>query len=185
VDRINKERGDAAGDEQSTRTKLGYLLEWRLIVYGVLFGAATFPSYAFAYFLPVILSGGGYSTELALILSMPPNLFASIWIFVSAWASDKYKARSIIIVMNAILCIVGLLILGFAPSIGARYVGSFLGIAGCQANLPGVLALQANNILGHSKRAVGSAMIVGFGGVGGILASVSFAQRDFPRYLPG
>lgn len=52
VDRINAERGDAEADEVDTRTKLGFLLEWRLIVYGILFGAATFPSYAFACQLP-------------------------------------------------------------------------------------------------------------------------------------
>lgn len=66
-----------------------------------------------------------------------------------------------------------------------RYFGSFLAIAGCQANVPAVLTYGANNVLTHSKRALNSAMIVGFGGIGGIFASLVYRQKDFPKYLPG
>jgi hypothetical protein len=83
--------------------------------------------------------------------------------------------------------------MAFGKVIEARYFGSFLAIAGCQgtlrspraflrpcsypnspsaANVPAVLAYQANNILSHSKRAVSSAVVIGFGGVGGIFASL-------------
>ena len=54
-----------------------------------------------------------------------------------------------------------------------------------QANVPAVLAYQSNNIRSHSKRAVHSALVIGFGGIGGILASTVFRQVDFPKYLPG
>jgi len=39
--------------------------------------------------------------------------------------------------------------------------------------------------LSHSKKAVASAIVVGMGGVGGIMASTVFRQADYPRYLPG
>jgi hypothetical protein len=66
----------------------------------------------------------------------------------------------------------GLFIMAFAGKIGPRYFGAFLAIGGCQSNVPAVLAYQANNILTYSKRAVTSAVVIGFGGMGGIFAYV-------------
>ena len=44
---------------------------------------------------------------------------------------------------------------------------------------------SANNTISHSKRTVSTAMIVSFGGLGGIFATTVFRQIDFPRYLMG
>ena len=44
---------------------------------------------------------------------------------------------------------------------------------------------SANNITAQSKRAVSTAIIVAFGGVGGIFATTVFRERDFPKYIPG
>lgn len=40
-------------------------------------------------------------------------------------------------------------------------------------------------MLTHSKRALSSCLTIGFGGIGGIFASLVYRQKDFPRYLPG
>ncbi|KAG5651625.1 hypothetical protein H0H81_008002 [Sphagnurus paluster] len=45
--------------------------------------------------------------------------------------------------------------------------------------------LSSNNITSHTKRAVSTAMIISFGGIGGIFATTVFRQADFPKYLPG
>ena len=44
---------------------------------------------------------------------------------------------------------------------------------------------SANNVVSHSKRSVSSAIIVAFGGVGGIFATTAFRQVDSPQYIPG
>lgn len=56
---------------------------------------------------------------------------------------------------------------------------------GCQGNIPAVLAYQSNNIRLQSKRSVGSALQIGFGAVGGIIASTSFREQDAPKYVNG
>jgi hypothetical protein len=66
-----------------------------------------------------------------------------------------------------------------------RYFGSFLGLMGCQANIPAILTYQSNNIRLASKRSVTTAIVVGCGGMGGLMAGLVFRQVDFPRYLPG
>ncbi|KAM0790156.1 hypothetical protein ACM66B_005475 [Microbotryomycetes sp. NB124-2] len=185
TDRINIDRGDAEPDALTASKFFKHACDFKLWVFGLCFCFSTMPAYAFSYFLPVILAGGGYSTELSLCLSAPPYVFAAIYTFVGATIADKYRMRAPVIIFNALFCTVGLFVMGFAKQLGVRYFGSFLAIAGCQANVPAVLAYQANNILRHSKRAVASAIVIGLGGVGGIFASLVYRQKDFPRYLPG
>lgn len=83
-----------------------------------------------------------------------------------------------------------------------RYFGVFLTTAGANANIPAVMAYQvrtvhsgksfwltvsdqANNIRGQWKRAFCSALLVGFGGIGGIAGSLVFRSQDAPEYRPG
>jgi len=60
----------------------------------------------------------------------------------------------------------------FHPKNAVRFAGAFIGSTGAQGNVPAILAYQSNNIRGQSKRAYASALQVGFGGIGGIIASV-------------
>ena len=127
----------------------------------------------------------GYTAGVANLLSAPPVFFAVFSAFSFAWLADKYHLRFPVIAAQAVICIIGLTITAYHPSNAVRYFGIFLGNAGCQGNVPAVLAYQSNNIRNQSKRAVGSALQVGFGTIGGILASTTFREQDAPKYLPG
>ncbi|BGP01810.1 Major facilitator superfamily domain-containing protein [Rhodotorula toruloides] len=185
VDRVNADRGDALPDGATAAKVLKHLADFKIWLFGLCFCFATTGSYAFAFFLPVILAGGGYDTKTSLLLSAPPYAAAAIYTAVVAHYSDKTRRRAPFIAGSAILCSVGLLILAYAKPLGVRYFGAFFTIMGCQSNVPGVLAYGSTNVLSHSKKAVNSAIIVGLGGVGGIMASTIFRQADYPKYIPG
>lgn len=185
IARVNLDRGDAEADKFTVSKGLKHACDLKLWAFGLIFLCSTMPAYAFSYFLPVILSGGGYDRKLSLCLSAPPYVFAAIYTFISAVVSDKRKNRAIPIAISAVVCTVGLVIMAYAKPLGVRYFGSFLAIAGAQSNVPAALTYQANNVRSHSKRAVSSAICVGCGGVGGIFASLVYRQVDYPRYLPG
>ena len=185
--RIDRDRKDSDVDPM-TWGKVGkHLSDWKLWVYAFLFMSSTTPSYAFAYFLPVILKEGmGYSTLISQVMSAPPYIFAVIVAFAVAWWADKTRMRAPFIAGQAVCTIVGLVLTGYAiENNGARYFGAFLGIAGCTGNVPACLAYQSNNIRTNSKRSVGSALQIGFGSIGGIIASTVFRSQDAPRYIPG
>lgn len=99
--------------------------------------------------------------------------------------ADKIRNRASSVIVNALFCIVGLPILAFTENNGARYFGVFLATIGANANIPAILTYQANNIRGQWKRALCSATLVGFGGIGGIIGSTVFRQVDAPQYEPG
>jgi hypothetical protein len=118
-------------------------------------------------------------------LVAPPYLFAGILMYCVSWLGDRYKMRAAVININCLICMIGLPIMGFHSSPSVRYFGVFLGVAGSNANIPSLMAYQANNIRGQWKRAFCSATLTGFGGIGGIAGSLIFRTQDSPDYMPG
>lgn len=140
---------------------------------------------AMAYFLPIILADGlGFGVGASLCLSAPPWFFAAILMFATSWAGDKYRRRVPVLLFNACLAIIGLPLMGFAKHSGVRLLGAFLTVGGANANVPAVMAWQANNIRGQWTRAFSSALLVAFDGLGGIVSSLVFGTGA-PLYRPG
>jgi len=119
------------------------------------------------------------------LLAAPPVVVAVISALVFAYLSDKFHLRGPFIAVQCLMVIVGLMITAYHKDHRAKYFGIFLGQAGCQGNIPAILAYHSNNIRLQSKRVVASALQIGFGAAGGILASTTFLQQDAPRYLAG
>lgn len=185
LQRIEDDRGDSVDDPLTWAKFVHHLGDIRLWAYASMFMSTTMPAYAFSYFLPVILLGMGYSPGAANALAAPPAIVAMFTAFGFAWLGDKYRVRAPVIATQSILAIVGLMIVAYSTNNGARYFGTFLGVCGCQGNVPAILAYQSNNIRGQSKRSVGSALQIGFGAIGGIIASTTFKEADAPRYVTG
>ncbi|KAL8917054.1 MAG: hypothetical protein Q9208_008170 [Pyrenodesmia sp. 3 TL-2023] len=187
IARVNQDRGDADLEKFSVKKWLGGATDWKIWAYGLCFGCATTVSYALAYFLPIILNQGlRYDTGTAQCLIAPPYAFAALVMIATGWFGDKYHQRGICVAFNAVLCIIGLAVMGWAYGDNrARYFGVFFATAGANANVPSVLTYQANNIRGQWKRAFCSATLVGLGALGGIVGSTVFRSQDSPTYIPG
>ncbi|KAE8181918.1 hypothetical protein CF336_g8735, partial [Tilletia laevis] len=92
--------------------------------------------------------------------------------------ADRTGYRSPVIIFNATLLAVGLALVAFVKDNDVRYFGVFLGVAGCNANVPAVISHSQVNIRQQSKRAYTSALIVAGGGLGGILSALVFREKD-------
>ncbi|KAF4548421.1 MFS-type transporter-like protein 76 [Elsinoe fawcettii] len=186
VRKVEADRGDVALEPFTIGRFLRGGADWKIWVFALMFCFSTTVSYALAYFLPIILRAGmGFSVGEAQCLVAPPFVFAGIWMYACGWFGDKYRLRSPVIAMNALLQVIGLCVMGYGGSNGAKYFGTFLACAGANCSVPAILTYQANNIRGQWKRAFCSASLVGFGGIGGIIGSLVFRPQDSPRYLPG
>lgn len=183
--RIDLDRGDSKPDPLNFNRLGFHLKDFKLWVFALMFMSTTMPAYALAYFSPVIVRSMGYSVGVTHLLGVPPVVFAVISSLLISWASDKYKKRAPAIAFQCIIGIVGLMMTAYCKGNIARYWGLFFGFAGCQGNIPSILAYQSNNIRMQSKRSVGSALQIGFGAIGGIMGSTVFRQQDAPRYIPG
>lgn len=183
--RLDRDRGDATPDPL-TWSKFGrHLQDFKLWAFALMFMSTAMAAYALAYFAPVIIYGMGYAAGTANALSAPPVAFAVVIALIVSWFSDRYRKRSPAIVFNCCVGITGLMMTAYAQDDMVRYGGLFLGQAGCQGNVPTILAYQSNNIRMQSKRSVGSALQIGFGAIGGILGSTVFFESESPRYPTG
>jgi hypothetical protein len=94
--------------------------------------------------------------------------------------------RGLMIIFNAICIIVGTAMYSQLPNNqrAARFAGLFIATGGGNANVPLILAWQAVSIRAQSKRAFCSALTVAFGGVGGILGSTLFFNKEARQGYP-
>ncbi|KAK8046181.1 phthalate transporter [Apiospora saccharicola] len=184
IRRVNSDRGDAITAPFSLLEFLKPAKDFKVWVFAMIFFCVTTIGYSINYFLPIILLGMGDVAE-AQCLVLPPWVFTGLFMYGQAWIGDRYRLRGPIIAFNAVLAIVGLVVMAFHDHSPVRYFGVSLVVAGASGNTPPVLTYQANNIRGHWKRAFCSATLVGAGGVGGIAGALVFRSQDQPNYLPG
>ncbi|KAJ5721365.1 uncharacterized protein N7483_009299 [Penicillium malachiteum] len=186
VRRIDDDRKDGHPEAFSLKKFLKPALDLKIWAFAMIFFCLTTVTYAIAYFLPIILrSGMGFDIGQSQCLVAPPYVFAGIVMYTGAWIGDKYHIRGPVLIANALLAIIGLPMMGFAKGNATRYAGVFLTVAGANANIPSCMAYQANNVRGQWMRAFSSATLVGFGGLGGIVSSLVFRDKDAPGYRPG
>lgn len=183
--RINEDRGDALPDEITIKKVLHHMSDWTLWAYGVLFMLAVMPNYATGYFLPIILAGMGYDRKGTLVRSAMPSIAAIPVIVAVGWLSDRYQNRALFITALVLLSILGCSLTAWHSDNGIRYFGAFLTYMASVAGGPTIVAYSSNNVVGHSKRAVQTAMLVACGSVGGIMAATVFRNQDRPKYIPG
>ncbi|KAF5380625.1 hypothetical protein D9615_004540 [Tricholomella constricta] len=185
LDRVEKDRGDSLPDEMTWAKIRLHMSDWTMWAFAMMFLCATMPAYAIGFFVTIILSSMGYSVRDALLLSAPPSVFAAMCCFGFAYISDRTRKRALLIAIQTVFTIIGLFITAYAKNNGARYLGLFIANGGASACVPGVLSYNANNVVSHTKRSVSTAVIIAFGGIGGIFATTVYRQVDYPRYLNG
>ncbi|KAJ4293575.1 hypothetical protein N0V90_008858 [Kalmusia sp. IMI 367209] len=185
LDRIDRDRGDSQPDKLTRSKFLKHVANWELWAYGFMFLTCSAPIYAFAYFIQIILGTIVNSTAVVFLLCAPPYLFSIIWTVGCAWLADRSHLRMPWMVGNAAITFAGLLITAYSANSGARYFGVFLGVSGCNANLPTIIAFQSNNVRSDSRRSVANGVQLLFAAIGGIYASTTFMQKEYPTYRTG
>lgn len=144
------------------------------------------PSYGYAYFAATIINQMGYTAESANQHSVYPWLAAFGLNNVVSFISDKSKLRLPFALGSCVIAIIGLaLILGEKYDPQARYAGCFLAASGLYTAMPLLVCWSSLNFGGHLRKSVGTAWQIGFGNIGGIIATFIFLQKDAPVYRPG
>lgn len=109
------------------------LIEWKIGLYAIMYFVAASSVYSLAFFAPIILRESlGFTYVKAQLLSSPPYVFAIFASIAGAWVSDKIKMRWPVMVFQAIVAIVGLIVMLYAQPPAARYFGLFLATYGTQ-----------------------------------------------------
>jgi MFS family permease len=183
---VEEQGGSGHGRKTTFKDVVGVFKDYKIVVGGFMYFGLIVPAYGYAYFAPTIIQTFKYSPVQTQLHSVPPWAAAFGWSMILAWFSDRARHRYGFIMFSMCLAIVGFgLMLSTSVSNAVKYAALHLLTSGVYGSMPIIVCWFNLNLGGHLRRSVGSAWQVGFGNIGGIIATYSFLAKDKPRYIPG
>lgn len=142
---------------------------------------------AMSFFLPTVLNEYGWKAKEAQVHTIPVYVFTLCLTLILSWFSDRIRHRYGFIMFCCLLATIGYGMLLNVENLsrGAKYAACFLIAAGGICSGPLSIVFLSNNLAGHLKRSVGSALQVSFAGFAGIIGSAMFKQKEAPIYRTG
>lgn len=190
--------GNADGNEGEEAAKMDHLdstawkrilWDWKIYIGSFIYIGITVSGYATALFIPSIVTSLGHTGIQAQIHSIPVWAVSAVVALLVSILTDKLRHRYTFILIGTLLASIGYIILlcQTSPHVSEKvaYMAVFFVTMGTYIVQPVTIVWMANNLAGHYKRAIGLAIQVGFGNIGGIIASNVFNTKYAPRYVVG
>jgi MFS family permease len=185
--RLQVDQGRSAAERKITIRDIGRVFkDYKVILGGFMYFGMIVPAYGYAFFAPTILATYGYSAIETQLHSVPPWACAFAFAMIVATFSDFTKHRFLFTLIPISVAIAGFAILiSVHHNKHVEYAGLFLVAMGAYSAMPVIVCWFNMNLGGHHRRAVGTAWQVGFGNIGGIIATYAFISTDAPYYKNG
>ncbi|CAB4387090.1 unnamed protein product [Rhizophagus irregularis] len=186
ISRLKYDAGKAHTTHFDKKQIYAALTDWKVYLAMLHLGVSCITFFSFALFIPTIVNGMGFDFIKSQLLSVPPFFCAGIATVIVAILSDRKRIRSPFIIICSLIAIIGYILL-IVPSIGipGKYAGACIVGSGLSPIIITSITWLTNNIAGHAKRAIATAMVMMFANLGGALASQVYRQKDFPHYTYG
>ena len=153
--------------------------DYKIFLGGFMYFGLIVPAYGYAYFAPSIIRGYGYSPIQTQLHSVPPWAAAFGFSMLVATCSDALRHRFLFTILPICVSIAGFaILLSVHYDTHVMYGALFLVTSGTYSAMPIIVCWFTMNLGGHHRRAVGSGWIIGFGNIGGIIATYAFQQSD-------
>lgn len=185
--RLQADQGRSAAERQITLRDVGRVFrDVKIFLGGLMYFGMVVPAYGYAYFAPGIIGTYGYSPIQTQLHSVPPWACAFAFSMLIAACSDFARHRFAFALAPIAIAVVGFAIqLTVHHNPDVQYLGLFLVAMGAYSAMPVIVCWFNMNLGGHHRRAVGSAWQVGFGNIGGIIATYAFLPDDAPEFRKG
>lgn len=172
-------------DEYHIKYLYHALKDWKIWVHMFITIGIYTPLYSFSLFLPTIIKAMGYTNNESQLMSVPPYVVACLCTITGGYLADRTRKRGPFMIFFCVIALIGYAMLISTDAPKVQYAGVFFAASGIYPNVPMGVAWNGNNIGGSTKRAVGIAMHVGFGNLGGAIAGFCYRSKDGPRYFQG
>lgn len=151
---------------------------------------SSIPNGGLSNFSNILLTTFGYSDQQALILNTPSGAVGAVAVILVGWLSDKWRDRSSVMLICILPTILAAgLMIGLDPNgkpenkpglLAASFLSNTFGAAFML-----LLAWNASNIAGHSKKVTCNALTLVAFCVGNIIGAQTFRQSEAPGYISG
>ncbi|KAK5172990.1 uncharacterized protein LTR77_003112 [Saxophila tyrrhenica] len=187
IARLSADVADSKMNTLDLRARKRIFTDWKMYLGVLMYFGIVNTGYATSFFTPTILTGMGYSPIEAQVHSIPIFIVAAFVCVCVAWLTDFFRHRYAFCMIGICVSTCGFVMLLNQSRIpvGAQYAAIFLIVCGGYTCQPITITWINNNMGGHYKRAVSSAMMIGFGNAGGIVASNIFLTQEAPGYKTG
>ncbi|TXT08878.1 hypothetical protein VHUM_03006 [Vanrija humicola] len=185
--RLERDRADSIPDALTWAKMAKYATEPLPWAFALSFMSVTTSSYSLSYFLPRILTIMGFNNVESMVLGTPAYFWALVPAIICGRIADRIPGtRGAVLIFNSCCIIAGTAMYSRLPATmrAARFAGIFLACGGSNANVPLIISWQAVSIRSQSKRAFCSALTIAFGGIGGILGSMLFFNKEAKQGYP-
>lgn len=185
--RLQVDVGESAREEKMTlKDVVNVFKDYKIFVGGFMYFGLIVPAYGYAYFAPTIVKQLGHDAIQTQLHSVPPWACAFVFAMVIAVLSDRFKHRFLFTLIPIAIAVAGFcILLAVHDNTNLQYAALFLLAMGTYSAMPVVVCWFNTNLGGHHRRAIGTAWQVGFGNIGGIIATYSFLSKDAPYYTSG
>ncbi|KAF4549816.1 MFS-type transporter-like protein 58 [Elsinoe fawcettii] len=185
--RLKQDGGDVRMDHLDKAARGRVFSDWKIYCGIIMYLGVVNCSYSTSFFVPTIIQELGFTAAAAQVRSIPVYVCATLGAILTAFATDHFRHRHAFCIIGVVIASVGeiLLLVGANVSVGVRYFAVFAVTTGTYVTQPVTLTWVQNNMGGHYKRSISSAMMVGFGNIGGVVASNVFLVEEAPRYPTG
>ncbi|KAL7627223.1 hypothetical protein AAE478_003999 [Parahypoxylon ruwenzoriense] len=163
------------------------LTDWKVWLGSLVYMGVGITGYAITFFMPTILYEFGWAARFAQVRTIPIYAASAVGMLFVAYLSDRLKHRYGFIILGCAISTVGYVMLLDQGNLSreAKYGALMLVSIGGFICAPVALTWLSNNVAGHWKHSLASAIQVALGNTAGIIAAVIFRQEESPRYQTG
>ena len=146
--------------------------DWRVYMYMFIYVGNSIAAHSLIIFLPTLISKGmQLSQAQAQLMSAPPHVMACIFTLLVSFSAGRLKERGFHITGTLSIGIIGYILLIILTNYGSTvlYIATCITCVGTYSSIPLIMSWFTNNICGHTKRAVVTGLVIGFGNISGIV----------------
>ena len=203
IARLKVDQGESGIERKAAfRDILAVFKDYKIFIGGFMYMGVVVPIYSmyesripllfphgflgYSYFTPTIIKSYGYGNIQTQLHSVAPAAAAFVFALIIAYLSDRTRHRFAFVVVGIVMAIIGTgVLLDVHKHPKTEYAMLFLFAMGCFSATPVIVCWVTMNFEGHLKRSVGTAYLIGFGNIGGFIATFSFLSKDAPNYHAG
>ncbi|KAI0390244.1 MFS general substrate transporter [Xylariaceae sp. FL0594] len=185
--RLRADQGHNGAERKITfRDVLTVMKDHKIWLGGLMYLGMIVPAYSYAFFAPTIIATYKYSPIQTQLHSVTPWAASFVFSLVLATFSDWARHRAAFALAPLAISISALAALvSVHKNTTVEYAMLHLVTIGTYGVMPIVVCWFQMNLGGHRRRAIGSAWQIGFGNLGGIIATYLFLDKDAPYFVSG
>ncbi|KAF3064097.1 putative transporter C11D3.18C [Daldinia childiae] len=185
--RLQADQGHNAADRKTTfRDVVNVMKDHRVWLGGVMYFGLIVPAYGYAFFAPTIISTYHYDPIQTQLHSVVPWAASFGFSLLTAVLSDwmQHRAAFALAPLTLGLAAFGVL-LRVHDNTPVQYAMLCFVTMSTYSVLPITVCWFSMNLGGHHRRAIGTGWQIGFGNIGGIIATFAFLNTDAPYFKNG